>query len=94
MSNTASAARSHTAPRVHRVLVFTAPSCPWCRRAKAYLRERQVPFREVDVSRDAAAARDLVRRTGQMGVPVIQIDGRPIVGFDRPQIDRMLGFRR
>lgn len=94
MSSTPSAARNAPAARVHRVLVFTTPSCPWCRRAKAYLRERRVPFREVDVSRDAAAARDLVRRTGQMGVPVIQIDGRPIVGFDRPQIDHLLGLRR
>ncbi len=78
--------------RRHQVLVFSTPSCPWCVRAKAYLRERQVPFRDVDVSRDAAAARDLVRRTGQMGVPVIEIDGRSIVGFDRTQIDRLLGL--
>jgi glutaredoxin 3 len=76
----------------HRVLVFTTPTCPWCVRAKAYLRERRVPFREVDVSRDASAARDLVRRTGQMGVPVVEIDGRPIVGFDKAQIDRLLGL--
>jgi len=76
----------------HRVLVFTTPSCPWCHRAKAYLRQRGVRFREVDVSRDPAAARDLVRRTGQMGVPVVEIDGRPIVGFDKPQIDRLLGL--
>jgi glutaredoxin-like YruB-family protein len=81
------------AGRAHRVLVFTTPTCPWCTRAKSYLRERRVPFREVDVSRDAAAARDLVRRTGQMGVPVIEIDGRPVVGFDRPVIDRLLGLR-
>ncbi|MGE5291749.1 MAG: glutaredoxin family protein [Micromonosporaceae bacterium] len=94
MSKTTSAGRPTAAARTHRVLVFTTPSCPWCRRAKQYLREQRVPFREVDVSRDAAAARDLVRRTGQMGVPVIQIDGRPIVGFDRPQIDRLLGLRR
>ena len=94
MSKTSSAAHPSAAARTHRVLVFTTPSCPWCRRAKQYLREQRVPFREVDVSRDAAAARDLVRRTGQMGVPVIQIDGRPIVGFDRPQIDRLLGLRR
>lgn len=94
MSNASSTARPAPAARTHRVLVFTTPSCPWCRRAKEYLRERRVSFREVDVSRDAAAARDLVRRTGQMGVPVIQIDGRPIVGFDRPQIDRLLGLRR
>ena len=76
----------------HRVLVFTTPSCPWCNRAKQYLRQRNVKFREVDVSRDAAAARDLVRRTGQMGVPVVEIDGRPIVGFDQKQIDRLLGL--
>jgi glutaredoxin 3 len=94
MSNTPSTARTAAVARAHQVLVFTTPSCPWCRRAKAYLRDRRVPFREVDVSRDAAAARDLVRRTGQMGAPVIQIDGRPIVGFDRPQIDRLLGLRR
>jgi glutaredoxin-like YruB-family protein len=78
--------------RTHRVLVFTTPSCPWCVRAKKYLRERNVRFREVDVARDPAAARDLVRRTGQTGVPVVEIDGRPIVGFDKPQIDRLLGL--
>lgn len=77
----------------HRVLVFTTPTCPWCKRAKSYLRENKVPFREIDVSRDQQAARDLVRRTGQMGVPVIQIDGRSIVGFDKPQIDRLLGLK-
>jgi glutaredoxin-like YruB-family protein len=74
------------------VLVFTTPTCPWCTRTKQYLRQRNVRFREVDVARDPAAARDLVRRTGQMGVPVVEIDGRPIVGFDKPQIDRLLGL--
>ncbi len=78
--------------RRHRVLVFTTPTCPWCTKVKSYLKQRRVPFREVDVSRDASAARDLVRRTGQMGVPVVEIDGRPIVGFDKPQIDRLLGL--
>ena len=81
-----------TSSPTHRVLVFTTPTCPWCVRAKHYLRQRNVKFREVDVSRDPAAARDLVRRTGQMGVPVVEIDGRPIVGFDKQQIDRLLGL--
>jgi len=85
-------ARAAQQARAHRVLVFTTPTCPWCTRAKAYLRERRVPFREVDVARDAAAARDLVRRTGQTGVPVVEIDGKPIVGFDKSQIDRLLGL--
>ncbi len=84
---------SALAPRPHRVLVFTTPTCPWCSRAKSYLRSRNVPFREIDVSRDPAAARELVRRTGQMGVPVVEIDGRPIVGFDQHRIDTMLGLR-
>lgn len=86
MSSTASAGRRH------RVLVFTTQTCPWCTRVKSYLAQRKVPFREVDISRDASAARDLVRRTGQMGVPVVEIDGRPVVGFDKPQIDRLLGL--
>jgi glutaredoxin 3 len=81
-----------TAAKPHRVLVFTTPTCPWCQRAKQYLRQQRVPYREVDVSRDAAAARDLVRRTGQMGVPVVEIDGRPVVGFDQRAIDRLLGL--
>ncbi len=88
------AKRADTATRPQSVLVFTTPTCPWCNRAKAYLRERKVAFREVDVSRDRAAARDLVRRTGQIGVPVIEIGGKPIVGFDRAQIDRLLGLAR
>ena len=62
-------------------------------RAKSYLREQRVAFREVDASRDPAAARDLVRRTGQVGVPVMEIDGRPVVGFDRARIDQLLGLR-
>jgi glutaredoxin-like YruB-family protein len=82
-----------TEGRKHRVIVFTTPTCPWCIRAKSYLRSRGVTFREVDVARDRAAARDLVRRTGQMGVPVVEIDGRPIVGFDQAKIDRLLGLR-
>ncbi len=78
----------------HRVLVFTTPTCPWCQRAKGYLRSQGVPFREIDVSRDQKAADDLVRRTGRIGVPVIEIDGRPVVGFDQSQIDRLLGLRK
>ncbi len=76
----------------HRVIVFTTPTCPWCQRAKSYLRSKSIPFKEVDVSRDQQAARDLVRRTGQMGVPVIEIDGRAVVGFDQRQVDRLLGL--
>lgn len=79
-------------PPQPRVVVFTTPTCSWCRKAKQYLQEKKVKFKEVDVSRDETAARDLVRMTGQMGVPVILVGSRPIVGFDRGQLDRLLNL--
>ncbi|MCK4723109.1 MAG: NrdH-redoxin [Dehalococcoidia bacterium] len=75
-----------------RVIVFTAPTCGFCRTVKAYLRQRSIRFKEVDVSRDAAAARDIVRRTGRQGVPVIHNGNKFVVGFDRPKIDKLLGL--
>ncbi len=76
-----------------RVIVFTTPTCTYCNAVKRYFREKGIKFRDVDVSRDAAAARDMVRRSGQMGVPVIDIGGKIVVGFDRPKIDRFLGIK-
>lgn len=75
-----------------RVILFTTPTCSYCRLAKKYLRDRNVPFKDVDVSKDPIAARDMVRRSGQQGVPVIDIGGKIIVGFDRPKIDQLLGL--
>ncbi len=76
-----------------RIIVFSTPSCPWCNKVKRYLREKGFRFRDVDVSKDERAARDVVRRTGQMGVPVILINNRPIVGFNKAEIDRLLNIR-
>ena len=60
--------------------------------AKKYFRQKGIRFRDVDVSRDLAAARDMIRRSGQQGVPVIDIGGKIVVGFDRPKIDKYLGI--
>lgn len=76
-----------------RVILFTTPSCSYCRMAKKYLREQGIKFKDVDVSRDQAAARDMLKRSGQQGVPVLDIGGKIVVGFDRPKIDRYLGLR-
>ena len=75
-----------------RVIVFSTPSCSFCNAAKQYFRQRGVRFRDVDVSKDAVAARDMVRRTGQQGVPVIQIGSKMVEGFDRPAIGKLLGL--
>ena len=74
----------------HRVIVYSGPGCPACGSAKAYLRRLGVSFREVDIARDQHAAQSLARRSGQMAVPQIDIDGHLVVGFDRAKIDRIL----
>jgi glutaredoxin-like YruB-family protein len=76
-----------------RVIVFSTPTCSFCNMAKKYFRERGIRFKDVDVSRDSAAARDMLRRSGQSGVPVIDINGKIVVGFDRPKIDKYLGLK-
>jgi glutaredoxin-like YruB-family protein len=76
----------------HKVVMYTTPTCSYCRLAKTYLNQNRVRYTEIDVSRDQRAAADMVRRSGQSAVPVILIDNRPIVGFDRRRIERMLGL--
>lgn len=65
-----------------KVTVYSTPTCPYCVYAKDFLQEQGVPFEDVDVSRDRIRAIEMVQRSGQMGVPVIEIDGRMMVGFD------------
>jgi len=77
----------------HNVIVYTSPTCSWCNAVKNYLKKNRVYFREIDISRDERAARDLVQRTGQMGVPQIDIDGRIVVGFDKSKLDTFLGIK-
>ncbi|MCK4419490.1 glutathione S-transferase N-terminal domain-containing protein [Candidatus Aerophobetes bacterium] len=77
-----------------RVILFSSGSCPWCSRAKNYLRQNGVRVKEVRVDKDPEAAKDVVRMTGQMGVPVLLIGRARIVGFDKAKIDRLLGLRK
>jgi len=77
-----------------RVILFSSSSCPWCARAKNYLRQNGVTVKEIKVDRDPDAAKDVVRMTGQMGVPVLLIGRARVVGFDKGKIDRLLGLKR
>ncbi|MCK4835236.1 MAG: glutaredoxin family protein [Candidatus Aminicenantes bacterium] len=76
-----------------RVILFTTPTCSWCRAVKQHLKKHQIRFKEIDVSRDEPAARDMVRRSGQQGVPVTLINNRPIVGFKKNEINRLLDIK-
>lgn len=74
------------------VKVYSTPTCPWCVRAKQYLKSKNIQFADIDVSRDRESAMEMVRKSGQQGVPVIEIDGNIIVGFDQGRIDKLLGI--
>ena len=76
-----------------KVIIFTTPTCSWCKRAMKYFRAHHIKFKQVDVSRDPVAARDMQKMSGQMGVPVIKIGKDVIVGFDKPRIDKLLDIR-
>ena len=76
-----------------KVLIFTTPTCSYCTLAKRYFKENKIRFREIDVSKNESAARDIQKKTGQTGVPVIMINNRPIVGFDKMKINKMLGLK-
>lgn len=72
------------------IIVFTTPTCGWCRKVKEYLRAGGYTFKEIDVSQNQAAAQDMIRKSGQMGVPQLWINNVPVVGFDREKIDKLL----
>ncbi|MGB9763535.1 MAG: glutaredoxin domain-containing protein [Minisyncoccia bacterium] len=74
------------------VKVYSTPSCPWCQLTKQYLKEHNISFEDIDVSKDEKAAMEMIMKSGQMGVPVIEIDNNIIIGFNKPLIDELLGL--
>jgi len=75
-----------------KVRIYSTPTCPWCIRVKQFLKENNIVFEDYDVSSDPAKAEEMVKKTGQMGVPVLDIEGEIIVGFDKEKIKASLGF--
>jgi len=74
----------------HTVTVYSTPTCSWCQIAKDHLKTSGISFEDVDVATDMARAKEMVEKSGQYGVPVIDIDGEIVVGFDRARIDSLL----
>lgn len=74
------------------VKVYTTNSCPWCVKAKNYLKSKNISFEELNVQEDMKAREDMVKKSNQMGVPVLDIDGKIIIGFDKNSIDTALNI--
>lgn len=73
-----------------KVTIYSTPTCYFCKMAKEFLKEKKIPFDEVNVAGDQKRAQEMIEKSGQMGVPVIEIDGKIIIGFDKQAIKEAL----
>ena len=74
------------------VKIYTTPTCPYCHQTKSYLDEKKIQYKDFDVANDSAKAQEMIDKSGQMGVPVLDIEGKIIVGFDKAAIDKELSL--
>ena len=74
------------------VIIYSTFMCPFCIRAKQYLKDNNVQFEDIDVSENQEKAQEMIKKSGQIGVPVLEIDGQIIVGFDKEKIKEALGL--
>jgi glutaredoxin 3 len=75
------------------IKVYSTTTCPYCVMAKQFLKENKIEFEEFNVSNDKAAAKEMIEKSGQMGVPVIEIDDQIIIGFDAEAMRKILGIK-
>jgi glutaredoxin 3 len=80
-------------PEKHSIKVYSTATCPWCHVAKNFFKEKGFEFEDIDVGKDKKAAEEMIEKSGQMGVPVIEIDGQIIVGFNEAKIREILKIK-
>lgn len=75
------------------VTIYTTPTCVYCKRTKAFFGEHNVQYQEKDVASDAKAREEMISKSGQMGVPVIDVEGELVVGFDQARLSQLLDVK-
>lgn len=75
------------------VTVYSTPTCPYCKLVKKFLTKHAVAYTDIDVSADGTAAHAMIKKTGQLGVPVVDIDGKTIIGFDEEALKKALKIK-
>ncbi len=78
---------------MHTVKIYTTPSCVFCRMSKEFFKANNVEYQELNVATDVTARNEMIQKSGQFGVPVIDIDGNLVIGFDKPRLSQLLGVR-
>ena len=74
------------------VKIFSTPGCPYCVTLKEFFKEHNIEFENVDVAENAQAREEMIKKSGQMGMPVVEIDGQIIIGFDKEKISKLLNI--
>jgi glutaredoxin-like YruB-family protein len=91
LENSVFRAETRSAPgNAKQVTVYSTPSCSWCNTLKSWLQKNNIRYSDIDISRDQKAAEDLVRRSGQQGVPQTDVNGQIVVGFNQPLLKELL----
>ncbi|MDP4012303.1 MAG: glutaredoxin domain-containing protein [Candidatus Nanoarchaeia archaeon] len=75
------------------VKVYSTESCPWCHKVKDFLKEHKIQFKDINVGEDHEAAQEMIEKSGQQGVPVTEIDGEIVIGFDEEKIKKLLKIK-
>jgi len=75
------------------IKIFSSPGCPYCFTLKEFFKRHNIEFEDIDVSKDEKALDEMVKNSGQMGVPVVDIDGQIVVGFDKEKIAKLLNIK-
>ena len=78
---------------VDKVVLYGTTTCPWCEKVESFLKENKVKFVKKNVGEDAGARSEMLEKTGQLGVPVTDVNGTIIVGFDREKLKKSLGLK-
>lgn len=73
-----------------KVIVYSTPTCPYCKQLKEFLAKHDVTFEDIDVSDDQEKAQEMIKKSGQMGVPVTDINGEIVIGFDKDKVSELL----
>ena len=76
------------------IKVYSTPGCPWCNVAKDFFKSHNLNFEDIDVSINEKAAQEMIKKSGQMGVPVIEIDDKIVIGFNKPVLEEILGISK
>lgn len=75
------------------VIIYSAPWCVWCNKTKEFLKQHNINYKDIDIEKDKKAAEEMIRKSGQMSIPVIEVDGKIIVGFDKEALKKALDIK-